>query len=100
LSKVKENVAPGGIWWSNAPPSAVTVCAMSCLLVQVTCWPVLTFRVAGENAKLSMVTAVPLAGVPASPVVGPLPELLLPPPQPTTSAPAAASRVSAALCGA
>jgi hypothetical protein len=33
----------------------------------------LTFRVAGENAKLSMATAVPLAGVPAPLVVGPPP---------------------------
>jgi hypothetical protein len=39
LAKVNENIAPDGMEWSNAPPSAVTVCATPCcLLVQVTCW--------------------------------------------------------------
>jgi hypothetical protein len=74
----------------------------ACLLVQVTCWPIFTFRAAGENAKLSMATAVPLAGVPAPLVVGaavvveePPPYPPEPPPQPAASTPAATSRVSA-----
>jgi hypothetical protein len=54
-------------------PSAVTVCATPCLLVQVTFWPTFTFRVAEEKAKSSMATAVPLAVVPAALLLGPPP---------------------------
>ena len=54
------------------PPSAVTVCATPCCwLVQETFSPTFTVKVAGEKAKLSMVTAVPLPVVPAALLVGP-----------------------------
>jgi hypothetical protein len=66
------------------------------LVVQVTCWPSLTFRVAGENAKLSMATAVPLPGVPAPLVVGAAVVVGEPPPYPPESPQPAASTAAAA----
>ena len=72
VEKVFENLPAGArLPLSKLPPSAVTVCVIASLLVQVTVVPITTERFPGEKLIPAMVTAFGEGGG----VVLPLPEL-------------------------
>ena len=84
-----ESTVPESKLW---PSSAVTVCGALSLFDTLTFAPAFfTLRVAGENLKLSIVTAVDAAlelpGLGAAPALG----LLLPPPHPVAKTAATAA---------